>query len=241
MTDSTSNDTTSAPRSSAPRARALVYLAVSTVLVLVADQASKIAALAALDPGVYHPLLGDWFGLQLVFNPGAAFSLATGLTWVFTIAAVVVTGVIIAAAPRLRSRAWALGLGLLLGGNLGNLTDRLFRDPGFAQGQVVDFLNYGGLVIGNVADIAIVVAAPMIAILLIRGVGLDGQVHHPRTHDDEQVTDDAQVTEDEQVSDDAQVADGVQGAGAPTPEEEPSGRAGSSDQPATHVSEHDDE
>lgn len=158
------------------RARALTYLIVLTIGVLLADQLSKIAAVALLQRGEYHPLLGDWFGLQLVFNPGAAFSLATGLTWVFTIAAVVVTVVIVAVAPRLRSRAWAIGLGLLLGGNLGNLADRLFREPGFAQGHVVDFLNYAGIVIGNVADIAIVVAAPLIAILLIRGVGLDGRL-----------------------------------------------------------------
>lgn len=146
-----------------------------TIGVLVADQASKIAAVAMLQPGEYHALLGDWFGLQLVFNPGAAFSLATGLTWVFTIAAVAVTVVIMVVAPRLRSRAWAVGLGLLLGGNLGNLADRLFREPGFAQGHVVDFLNYAGIVVGNVADIAIVVAAPVIAILLVRGIGLDGR------------------------------------------------------------------
>lgn len=157
------------------RAAALTYLGVFTLSILVLDQLTKTVVLATLEPGVYRPVLGEWFGLQLVFNPGAAFSLATGLTWVFTVAATVVAVVILIAAPRLRSRAWAIGLGLLLGGNLGNLTDRLVRDPGFGQGHVVDFLNYAGLVIGNVADIAIVVAAPMVAILLIRGVGLDGQ------------------------------------------------------------------
>ena len=162
------------------RARALTYLAVLTVGVLAADQISKIAAVTLLEPGDYHPVLGDWFGLQLVFNPGAAFSLATGLTWVFTIAAVAVTVVIVVVAPRLRSRAWAIGLGLLLGGNLGNLADRLLREPSFGQGHVVDFLNYAGIVIGNVADIAIVVAAPMIAVLLIRGIGLDGQLETAR-------------------------------------------------------------
>ncbi|HLS25259.1 MAG TPA: signal peptidase II [Beutenbergiaceae bacterium] len=196
MTDSTSRATDSAPRSTVSRARALAYLGVGTVLVLAADQATKIAALAALEPGVYHPLLGDWFGLQLVFNPGAAFSLATGLTWVFTIAAVAVTVVIIAVARRLRSRAWAVSLGLLLGGNLGNLGDRLFRDPGFAQGHVVDFLNYGGFVIGNVADIAIVVAAPLIAVLLIRGVGLDGRVESAGSQAGTKADDDTRPDED---------------------------------------------
>lgn len=178
MSESSSSGTDGRRRAPASRSRALVYLVVLTLAVLGVDQFTKIVVLATLEPGVYHPVLGDWFGLQLVFNPGAAFSLATGMTWVFTVAATVVTVVILVVAPRLRSRAWAIGLGLLLGGNLGNLADRLFRDPGFAQGHVVDFLNYAGLVIGNVADIAIVVAAPMIAILLIRGVGLDGVREH---------------------------------------------------------------
>lgn len=162
------------PSPGAPRAKVLVYLSVLTLGVLLADQVSKIIALDRLNPGEYYPLLGDLFGLRLVFNPGAAFSLASGLTWVFTIAAVVVTVVIIAVAPRLSSFAWATGLGLLLGGNVGNLIDRLFRDPSFAQGHVVDFLSYGGLFIGNVADIAIVAGAPLIALLMIRGTGLDG-------------------------------------------------------------------
>lgn len=139
------------------------------------DQGTKIASLAYLTPQEYVPLLGDLFGLQLVFNPGAAFSFASGATWIFTIAAVVVTIVIIRISRRLGSRAWALSLGALLGGNLGNLIDRLLRDPGFPQGHVVDFLNYGGLFIGNVADIAIVVAAIAIAVLAFMGIGVDGQ------------------------------------------------------------------
>lgn len=168
------SDGTSPPPAGVDRRKVLVYLTALALVVLVADQASKIIALEQLEPGVYHPLLGEWFGLRLVFNPGAAFSLATGMTWIFTIAAVVVTVVIIAIAPRLRSYAWATGLGVLLGGNLGNLVDRLFREPGFARGHVVDFLSYGGWFIGNVADIAIVIGAPMIAVLMMRGIGLDG-------------------------------------------------------------------
>ena len=77
-------------------------------------------------------------------------------------------------ANRLGSRGWTLALGLLLGGALGNLIDRLSREPGFARGHVVDFIDYGDWFIGNVADIAIVVAACLIAILGLRGIGLDG-------------------------------------------------------------------
>lgn len=154
-------------------------------VVLITDQVTKVLATERLEVGEYHPLIGHYFGLQLAFNPGAAFSLLSGMTWIFTIAAVVVTIVVIAVLPRVRSMWWAIGLGLLLGGNVGNLIDRLLRDPGFGVGHVVDFLNYGGLFIGNVADIAIVLAAPMLALLLIRGIGLDGVRHVPAAGQDD--------------------------------------------------------
>jgi signal peptidase II len=81
---------------------------------------------------------------------------------------------VIRSARRLGSGVWALALGLLLGGALGNLTDRLLREPGFGRGHVVDFIAYGSLFIGNVADIAIVVAAVLVALLAVRGTTLDG-------------------------------------------------------------------
>lgn len=148
---------------------------------LVADQGTKVAALAALMPGDYVPVVGRFFGLMLVFNPGAAFSFATGSTWIFTIVAIVVAVVIVRVARRLQSRAWALALGALLGGNLGNLADRLFRQPGFGRGHVVDFLDYGGLFVGNVADIAIVCGAAGMAVLAFRGIGIDGTRTGPGT------------------------------------------------------------
>lgn len=153
--------------------------------VLVVDQVSKTLVLARLEPGEYVPLLGEFFGLQLVFNPGAAFSFATGSTWIFTIVAIVVTVVIVRISRKLNSRGWAFALGALLGGNLGNLGDRLFRDPGFPQGHVVDFLNYNGWFVGNVADIAIVGAAVAMAILAFLGVGVDGSRHLAQESDAE--------------------------------------------------------
>lgn len=160
------------------RRRLLTALWLLAVGVLVADQVTKAIALATLTPGENVPLLGDAFGLMLVFNPGAAFSFATGSTWVFTIVASVVAVVIIRISRRLDSRGWAIALGALLGGNIGNLADRLFRDPGFARGYVVDFLNYGGLFVGNVADIAIVLAAAGMALLAFLGIGIDGTRHN---------------------------------------------------------------
>ncbi|MCV2393411.1 signal peptidase II [Actinotalea sp. M2MS4P-6] len=158
-----------------PRRRHLVtVLAVVAVVVLVLDQATKALAVARLVEGERIPLLGDLFGLQLMHNPGAALSLATGMTWIFTVAAVGVSVVIVRVADRLGSRAWAVSLGLLLGGAVGNLIDRLFRPPGFARGHVVDFLAYGNWFIGNVADIAIVVAAVAIVLLTMLGIAVDG-------------------------------------------------------------------
>lgn len=156
------------------RRRLVGVLAVVAFVVLALDQGTKAVALARLTEGERVDLLGDLFGLQLLHNPGAALSLATGMTWVFTLAAVGVTIVIVKVADRLGSRGWAVSLGLLLGGALGNLVDRLVRPPGFARGHVVDFLAYGDWFIGNVADIAIVVAAAAIVLLTMRGIAVDG-------------------------------------------------------------------
>lgn len=164
-----------APR---PIVRSLFVLA---AVVLVVDQLTKAWAEATLTVGERVPVLGDLLGLVLVHNPGAALSLATGLTWVLTVVAAAVVVVIVRFAGRLGSRSWAVALGLLLGGALGNLGDRLFREPGFAQGHVVDFIAYADWFVGNVADIAIVVAAGLIVLLSLRGVGIDGSREGDRT------------------------------------------------------------
>ncbi len=131
----------------------------AAVLTVAVDQATKQWALSALEPGVEHPLLGDLFSLQLVFNSGAAFSFGNSSTWILTIVAVVMTIGILWYGRRASATWSAVLLGLGLGGAIGNLIDRMFRDPSFGQGHVVDFLNYADFFIGNVADIAIVGAA----------------------------------------------------------------------------------
>ncbi len=156
----------------------LVLLLVALALVVVAlDQATKVWALSALTEGERTPLLGDLLGLTLVFNPGAALSIATGMTWILTLAALAVTVVVLRVASRLGSRAWAVALGLLLGGAVGNLIDRVFREPGVGRGEVVDFIAYADWFVGNVADIAIVVAAGLMILLGLRGIALDGTRH----------------------------------------------------------------
>ncbi len=150
---------------------------------LAADQLTKALALHRLTPGRPVALAGSWLRLNLIRNPGAAFSLGDRATWVLTIIAVVVLVVILTMARRLGSRPWAVVLGLILGGALGNLVDRFFRAPGPGRGQVVDFIDYFGLFIGNVADIAIVGAAVAIGILSLRGVPASGQPAGRHTED----------------------------------------------------------
>jgi len=147
------------------------------VLVLAADQFTKYLAIENLPYETPVPVLGDFLIFYLVRNPGAAFSLGEGVTWVFTIALAAVSVIIVwLAATRVRSRLWAVALGLLLGGVLGNLTDRLFREPGFAVGHVIDFINTPWMMpaIYNVADIFIVSMMIGVALLVLVGLRFDG-------------------------------------------------------------------
>jgi signal peptidase II len=167
----------------ARRRRLLALLVGLAVVILALDQVTKYLAEQRLTPGTLHPLLGDLLGLQLVYNPGAAFSFATGMTWIFTVVSLVVIVVVVRISRRLGSLGWAVALGLLLGGCLGNLSDRLFRAPGLAVGHVVDFISYAGYFVGNVADIAIVGAAVAVALLAVLGREVDGTRASGRTGD----------------------------------------------------------
>lgn len=159
----------------------LTLLGVCAVVVYAADQLSKMWVLNNLTEGVSSPVLGDFLQFYFVRNPGAAFSLASGSTWVFSILAAVVTVVIIYFARKIRSIAWAVVFGLLLGGTLGNLTDRLTRPNGegvieFGHGLVVDFISTPWMMpaIYNVADIAIVSSMCLFVILTLAGIHIDG-------------------------------------------------------------------
>jgi signal peptidase II len=144
------------------------------------DQATKWLAVRHLTDREPVQVVGELLQLRLLYNPGAAFSVATGMTWILTILAAVVVVVIVRVSARLGSRGWAVALGLLLGGALGNLTDRLVRAPGFARGHVVDFLELPNWPVFNVADSSICLAAVCVVLLGLRGIGLDGQRAHAR-------------------------------------------------------------
>lgn len=160
------------PRTSRPRA--LILLWAIAVVVIVLDQATKAWALVALDERDRVALLGEVLGLVLVRNPGAAFSFATGQTWLLSLVAIAVSLIIIRVSRRLASASWAIALGLVLGGAVGNLIDRMVRAPGVLRGHVIDFIDYGGYFVGNVADIAIVAAAGGIVVLSLGGWEIDG-------------------------------------------------------------------
>lgn len=151
------------------------FLAVVALTGLAADQVTKALAVALLTPGEPVPVVGELLQLVLLRNPGAAFSFATGATWIFTIIAVVVVVAVLRVSRKLGSRAWALALGLLLAGATGNLVDRLVRAPGFARGHVVDFLALPHWPVFNVADSMICTAAALIVVLALRGVEIDGR------------------------------------------------------------------
>ncbi|WBB81181.1 signal peptidase II [Micromonospora sp. WMMD882] len=152
------------PRPGAGRRAPWLALGLAAV-VLVVDQLTKLWAERTLTRGERVPVLGDALGIKLVYNPGAALSIGRDATWIFTIVAA--AGVLggLWYVWRVRSRAWAVALGLLLGGATTHLGDRLFRRPSFGQGHVVDFIAYFDWFVGNVADIAIVVGAALMVLL----------------------------------------------------------------------------
>lgn len=157
-------------------ARALITLVGVAVLVYVCDQVSKLAIVANLNEGEQVDVLGNVLQFHFVRNSGAAFSLASGSTWVFSLVAAAVTVFIVWYARRIRSTFWAVLFGMLLGGTTGNLTDRLFREPGFGVGHVVDFIQVWGFpAIFNVADSFIVASMGLFIILTLRGIRLDGR------------------------------------------------------------------
>ncbi len=154
---------------------ALTVMFCVAVIVLAADTISKQQVLARL-PG--HPpvrLLHGLLTLDLTFNAGAAFGVGTSYTAIIALIVCGVIAYIIRTARRLRSLAWTIALGLLLGGALGNLGDRLFRAPGPLRGQVVDWINLPHFPwTFNLADASISCAAVLIAVLALRGVRIDG-------------------------------------------------------------------
>jgi signal peptidase II len=173
--DTTPSEVTERPR------RIALFVAVA-LFVLAADQISKAVVVRHLSLDRYQSvrLLGGLFHLNQTRNSGAAFSFGTGFTIVLTVVALVVVVVIARFAGRLRSIGWAIALGLILGGALGNLGDRFFREPGVGRGHVVDWISLFGpydthFAIFNLADSGITIGAITAGVLAVVGIDFAGR------------------------------------------------------------------
>lgn len=180
-------DLTGGPRagSAARGVRGLLWVLVTAVAVIALDQLTKWWAQQVLWLRIEAgegpiEILGNWVKLTYAENTGAAFSMGTGLTWIFTLIACVVVVVIIRVATKLTNMWWSLALGGLLGGAMGNLTDRIFRTPGVGRGFVVDFIQVPYWPIFNIADSAVVISAIAMVILAWRDVPLTAQAQPAR-------------------------------------------------------------
>jgi signal peptidase II len=161
----------------------LLFAAVAATLYAL-DQVTKLLAVEHLsDRSDDVRVVGDVLTLNLVYNPGAAFSTGTGLTPVISAVAIIATVVVLWYSRKVGTRLWAVALGFLLAGITGNLTDRLLREPGPMRGHVVDMLQLPSWPVFNVADICINVAAGLIILQAFRGIHLDGTRDGDRTQE----------------------------------------------------------
>ncbi|PKW07240.1 signal peptidase II Aspartic peptidase. MEROPS family A08 [Streptomyces sp. 1222.5] len=159
------------------RGRRIAVLFAVAAFAYAVDLISKLLVVSRLEGRAPIRLVGDLLELHAIRNPGAAFGFGAAFTIIFTLIAAAVIVVIIRLARKLYSFPWAVALGLLLGGALGNLTDRIFRAPGIFEGEVVDFIAPKGFAVFNLADSAIVCGGILIVLLSFRGLDPDGTVH----------------------------------------------------------------
>lgn len=160
----------------ARRRRVGVLLTVALIAYLL-DLGSKLLVVAKLEGHEAIRVVDDILQLQVIRNSGAAFGMGQAMTIVFTVIAASVIVVICRIARKLYSVPWAIALGLLLGGALGNLTDRVFRWPSIFQGEVVDFISVKHFAVFNLADSAIVCGGILVVLLSFLGTNPDGTVH----------------------------------------------------------------
>jgi signal peptidase II len=188
--DPTASPTDPTGATGQPRARAgaLAVFASIATLGYALDVLTKVLAVQHLTGRAPVPVVGDLLTLYLARNPGAAFSTGTSYTLALTCVAVAAAVGVLWVSRRLRSTGWAIGLGFLMAGVLGNLTDRVFRAPGLFRGHVVDFLQLPHWPIFNVADVCINIAAAMIILQAIRGISVSGTSSRRRAGDDPHVS-----------------------------------------------------
>jgi signal peptidase II len=175
----TGGKTLNAEKASRFAPRAVAVLGATALIALAVDQWVKYLSTENLDPNEPVKIFGGLIYLSLLRNGGAAFSFGSAYTWIFPVITLVVIGWIGWMATKLRSMPWGLALGLVLGGALGNLTDRLFRAPGPFQGHVVDMISafapYGErFAVFNIADSCLTVGVCLAVLLELTGRQRDG-------------------------------------------------------------------
>ena len=162
----------------------LTLLAVA-LTVIALDRVSKIWAVDALADGRIIVLADPWWQLRLVYNPGAAFGFAGGYTIVISLVAIGVAVAILRMSRRLHNVWWAIALGGILGGAVGNLVDRITQAPAPLRGYVIDFIEWPGFPVWNLADAAIVGSVALVFVLSLREVPYDAPVREPADEADE--------------------------------------------------------
>jgi signal peptidase II len=145
-------------------------LLATALIVILFDLATKVWAVATLENQSDIKLIGDFLKFSFVRNPGAAFSFGTNVTWVFSLIATAVSIAILVMSRTVTNKPWAIALGCLLGGAVGNLIDRIFRSPDVFRGHVVDFISIPNYPMFNISDSAVVLSAIAMVVLSFRGV-----------------------------------------------------------------------
>lgn len=161
-------------------------LLTTALIVILFDLATKIWAVARLENQPEIKVIGEFLKFSFVRNPGAAFSFGTSVTWVFTLIAIAVSITILILSKSVTNRPWAIALGGLLGGAVGNLIDRIFRSPEVFQGHVVDFIAVPNYPMFNISDSAVVISAIAMVVLSFRGVDYQTPDAIPENSDSDQ-------------------------------------------------------
>jgi len=147
-----------------------VWVALIAAAVITVDQITKLWALQTLVGQPSIEVIGEWLKFTFARNPGGAFSIGTQFTWLFTFVALGVVLAILFFSRRVTSTWWLIALGVLMGGALGNLMDRMLQPPGIGVGHVVDFIQLPNWPIFNIADMAVVGSSCAIVVLSLLGV-----------------------------------------------------------------------
>ncbi len=154
--------------------RPITPIALIGLAVVILDRLTKIWAENSLTLGLSKPVIGELLQFHLVYNPGAAFSIFTNATWVFTTFSATIAIYILYKAKDIKSRLWQVGAGGILGGAIGNLIDRFINAPGFPNGHVTDFLTLPSWPVFNIADSSVFVSAIFLVVVSMRGINYDG-------------------------------------------------------------------